>query len=184
MRNRPSAAAIRRAAAALGCTEPAVRAVIEVEAGGDGFLPDGRPKILFERHKFRQFTKGRFDQTHPTLSGPAGNYSGGTAEYVKLYQALQLDAEAAIQSCSWGIAQIMGFNWPRTGETSLLGFLMAMHHDADAQLALMVEFIRMSGLADEMKRKDWTAFARGYNGPAQKGYDTKLQAAYKRHGGT
>ena len=43
-------AAIASAANKLGCEVAAVRAVVDVESGG-GFLPDGRPKILFERHK-------------------------------------------------------------------------------------------------------------------------------------
>ena len=39
--------------------------VIEVETSGVtqgfGFRDDRRPHILFERHKFRQFTNGQFD---------------------------------------------------------------------------------------------------------------------------
>jgi two-component sensor histidine kinase len=44
----------KRAARRLGCSVAAIKAVAEVEAPGSGFLPDGRPKILFERHIFRR----------------------------------------------------------------------------------------------------------------------------------
>ena len=178
--------ALQRAADKLGASVAHVRAVIAVEAGGAGFLPDGRPKILFERHKFSQFTGGKFDATHGDLSSSvAGGYRGGEAEYLRLYKALQLDGEAAVRATSWGAFQIMGFNWQACGEKSLWGFLLAMHDNEDAQLALFVEFLLSQGLAPPLRARDWATFARGYNGPgyARNQYDTKLAAAYAAAGG-
>lgn len=171
---------IARAASTLGCEVAAVKAVIAVEALGDGFLSDGRPKILFERHKFHQFTNGRFDHVPRVSNAKAGGYEGKEAEYVRLYIALQLDADAAVKSTSWGLGQVMGFNYALAGERSLLGFLLAAHHNEDAQLALMVQFIRSVGADDELRRKDWAGFARLYNGAGytRNRYDTKLAAAY------
>ncbi|WP_262919099.1 N-acetylmuramidase family protein [Niabella hibiscisoli] len=40
------------AARQLNCEVAAIKAVAEVESKGDGFLPTGEPKILFERHIF------------------------------------------------------------------------------------------------------------------------------------
>jgi hypothetical protein len=52
-----------------------VWAILEVETSGSGYLPDGRPRILFERHIFRRQTEGRFDAAAPDLSQPtAGGY--------------------------------------------------------------------------------------------------------------
>ncbi|MDR2077148.1 MAG: N-acetylmuramidase family protein [Desulfovibrio sp.] len=49
---------IASAAATLGLEPCAVKAVVEVESGGSGFLPDGRVKILFEGHVFfRELSK-------------------------------------------------------------------------------------------------------------------------------
>src|SRR5690554_4118721 len=45
---------IIRAAQALGVEPAAIKAVNEVESRGRGFLPDGRPVILFERHVMRR----------------------------------------------------------------------------------------------------------------------------------
>lgn len=50
-----------------GCDKLGVRAaevwvILTVETLGSGFLPDRRPKILFERHIFHSETKGAFDQ--------------------------------------------------------------------------------------------------------------------------
>lgn len=183
MSSKLTAGAIERAAKILGCDIAAVRAVIEVEAAGDGFLADGRPKILFERHHFSHRTKGQFDARYPNISNPQrGGYLGGDAEYGRFYQALQLDASAAVESASWGIGQVMGFNWQVCGERSLMGFVFAMHDSEDAQLMLMVQYIKRSGLDDELRRHDWAAFARGYNGAAYRRnkYDEKLASAWAR----
>lgn len=177
-------AGILRAAQQLGVNTATVRAVAEVESQGSGFLPDGRPKILFERHIFHRLTEGRFDVSHPDLSiAHPGGYTRGASEYLRYYRALQLDPQAAVEACSWGAFQIMGFNWRACGERSLLGFFSAVHHDMDAHLALFVGFVQSKGLAPELKRHNWAQFAKVYNGPgyAKNEYDIRLAAAYDRY---
>lgn len=88
-------------------------AVVEVETAGVtqgfGFRLDRRPQILFERHKFREFTSGRFNAEAPDISGPAGGYGTVAAQYGRLERALSLCEEAglgvepALQSASWGL---------------------------------------------------------------------------------
>lgn len=178
-------AGIARVARKLGCEVAALEAVIAVESRGNGFHPDGRPVILFEAHVFSRETQGRFDASNPALSSRNWNrslYAGGLGEWPRFYAALQLDAEAAQRSCSWGLMQVMGFNWAACGEKSLAGFIHAMYHNEDAQIALAGEFIASRGLADELRRRDWEAFAYGYNGPAhaKNAYVPKLRAAYAR----
>lgn len=180
------AADFARAAAMLDCEVAAIQAVAEVESLGAGFLLDGRPKILFERHVFHRLTGGKFAAANPDISsGTPGGYAGGVGEYARLYRAVQLDGDAAVQSASWGAFQIMGFNWQACGEASLTGFLLAVHHDDAAHLGLFCRFIVSRGLVGALHDKDWTAFARGFNGPAfaKNRYDTKLAAAYARHAG-
>jgi hypothetical protein len=41
-----------------------------VETSGSGFLPDRRPKILFERYVFSEETGHRFDVSEFDLSDP------------------------------------------------------------------------------------------------------------------
>lgn len=180
---RMTPAGIARAAALIGCDVRTLRAVIAVEAASAGFLPDGRPKILFERHWFHRLTNGKYDQLAPAVSSAKpGGYGPPDKEYLRLYTALQLDADAAVQSASWGLGQIMGFNWKLCGEKSLLGFFLAMHNNEDSQLMLMANFIRSVGAGDELQRRDWKGFARIYNGPlyARNKYDEKLAAAWER----
>lgn len=175
--------AIKDAASAIGCAVAAIRAVIDVESQG-GFLPDGRPKILFERHYFSRLTSRRHDSTHPDISHPTwGGYLGGAREYGRLTRAMELDRDAALRSASWGAFQIMGDNHALCGFASAGAFAEAMVSGAPAQLRAFVSFIRNTGLAGALIRADWAAFARGYNGPAYKAnkYDEKLAAAYRRH---
>lgn len=172
-----------RAAKAIGCTVAAVRAVNDVESRG-GFFADARPKILFERHIFHRQTGGRFDASHPGISNASpGGYIGGPAEYDRLAEAIACDRAAALKSASWGAFQIMGFNHKLAGFADVESFVAAMVSGQGAQLDAFVKFIRNSGLDDELIRKDWAGFARGYNGTdyAKNKYDTKLAAAFALH---
>lgn len=175
--------AIAAAAATLGCEIAAIQAVIDVESRG-GFLPDGRPRILFERHYFSRLTANAHDDSAPDVSCPDwGGYKGGATEYERLQQALGLAPEAALRSASWGAFQIMGDNFRAAGFDDVKSFCDAMCDSEDRQLEAFVAFVQAMGLADELRRRDWTAFARAYNGPnyARNRYDAKLQAAYALH---
>lgn len=177
-------AAIADAAKKLDCEVAAVRAVIDVESRG-GFLPDGRPKILFERHYFCRLTKGRFDAAHPNISnGQWGGYgAGGAHQYDRLAEAIACDRDAALRSASWGLFQIMGDHCRSLGFADAESFVKAMVSGEAAQLDAFVSFVKKNGLADELARHDWAGFARGYNGPAYRAnrYDEKLSAAYAFH---
>src|SRR5262245_61360779 len=125
-------------------------AVIDVETAGTtqgyGFRSDGRPQILYERHKFREFTGGRFDD-HPEISGPRGGYGRLAEQYNKLEAAVALSADAglgvepALKSASWGLGQVMGFNHEAAGFTSAQEMVEAMKSGEDAQLLAMVKFM-------------------------------------------
>jgi len=175
----------RRAADELGCDVAAIRAAAEVESAGSGFLPNGEPKILFEAHIFSRLTAGVYDRLQPAISSPKWSrklYVGGVGEHHRLKQAVALDREAALQSASWGAFQVLGLNWKRCGYPSLQAFINDAYASEAGHLRMFVGFVKSAGLADELRRRDWTGFARVYNGPAyaQNRYDTKLAAAYAR----
>ena len=166
--------------------------VIDVETSGItqgcGFRADGRPQILFERHIFRRETGGRFDKIAPHLSGPQGGYGGLATQYGKLEEAVSLceDAglspEPALRATSWGLGQVMGFNAAVAGFASATEMVKAMQDSEDAQIMAMARFMRSQNLHKALLRRDWAAFARGYNGKsyAQNRYDIKLEQSYAR----
>ena len=173
-----------RAAEFLGVEVAAIRAVVEVETNGSGFLDDGRPKILFERHIFWDLTPVPVSQTRPDLSNPVrGGYSNSEAgEWERLNDAIKFDRKAALQSASWGLGQVMGFNHEIAGYSDVEVFVKAMYQSEGKQLDAMMNFIKKNDLDSALRRHDWATFAGGYNGSAGVGvYDLKLESAYEQH---
>ena len=80
-----------------------------------------------------------------------------------------------------GLFQIMGFNYRECGFTSVQEFVNVMCTSEGEHLRAFVNFINSQGFAKFLKNKEWSNFARGYNGPdyAENKYDEKLAAAYK-----
>lgn len=170
----------------------ALKAVIEVEARSSGFFSNGEPAILFERHVFwrqlgaiRWFTmRLKIMALHPRV---CNKYSGGygyfSEQHDKLRIAASYNRDAALQSASWGIGQVMGYHWKALDYPSLQQFINDMYHSEAKQLEAMIRYIKVNNLVDELQRHDWAGFARGYNGAGYKrnNYDEKLRQAYNKH---
>lgn len=168
---------------------PVLWAVLLVESRGFGFMPDRRPKILFERHIFHKETGGRFATQAPDLSAPSnGGYIGGATEYDRLGRALalcraaKLGDEPALRSASWGMGQVMGFNAIAAGFAGAADMARRMADSEDAQLAGMAGFIASQKLDRHLRARNWAGFARGYNGAgfAKFHYDVKLAEAFAK----
>jgi hypothetical protein len=177
------------AAELLDCDVAAVKAVAEVESRGDGFLQDGRPRVLFEGHQFFKFTSGAYAASHPTLchkEWTKANYCKGDAEtrgrgeWDRLRQAMACDRAAAIKSCSIGKFQVMGFNYGVCGFQSVDEFWDALSRSEADQLNAFCAFVKANRLDRHLRARNWAAFARGYNGEdyAKNQYDVKLAKAY------
>ena len=176
----------------LGCETAALKAVQEVETGGrGGFFAPGKPAILFEGHIFwKQLTKkgvnpekyvqGNKDILYPKWEKE--RYKGGMEEYERLEKARRIDREAADASASWGMFQIMGFNYKACDEKSVESFVTAMCESERKQLILSGRFIRKGGMLPALIAKNWREFAHKYNGAgyAQNSYDIKLMNAYNK----
>ncbi|MCP2071482.1 UNVERIFIED_ORG: lysozyme family protein [Pseudomonas lini] len=190
-----------KAAQILDVPLASVYAVNEVESKGKGFLANGKPVILFERHiMYRQLATPRHEgdnpdelkryadqlaATNPAIVSPkSGGYAGGTAEHQRLSHARLIDDTAALESASWGAFQIMGFHWQRLGYASVQVFVEDMNAGESQQLAAFVRFIQTDQVLHKaLKGRKWAEFAKLYNGPDYQRnlYDIKLQRAYERH---
>ncbi|UUZ68721.1 N-acetylmuramidase domain-containing protein [Polaromonas sp. P2-4] len=180
-----SEAGLAKAAGDIGIGLPALWAVMTVETKGCGFLRDRRPLILFERHVFHKRTNGRFDATAPDLSDPdPGGYgAGGPFQHDRLARAIALDRRAALESASWGLGQVMGYNAASVGFADVEAMARAMSSSEDAQFQGMVGFITANKLSKFLQQGDWENFASRYNGPGFKKnrYDEKLAAEHARY---
>lgn len=172
-------------AAKLQCTTAIVHSFSDLESSGSGFLQTGEPKILLEARYFHLLTGGQFDRVAPGISSPVWDrslYKGGIGEYARLRQAMRLNRDAALKSCSIGRFQIMGANYKRAGYASIDAMWEAFCDNEENHLFGFGEFIRTGGLQDDMQADPphFITLAVGYNGSgeAANGYHQKLETAY------
>ncbi len=182
---------IEWAAKQLKVEPAAMQAVIDVEASGSGFLKNGKPKILFEGHIFWRELKQHGimptsvrrrneDILYPKWTRE--HYLSGAREYRRLERAVKIHEASAYASASWGLFQIMGFNYKLAGFSKLEDFIAAMHKSEVEHLKAFIHFIDDRKLIPALRRKNWAKFAYGYNGRDYKKnrYDEKLEHAYLR----
>lgn len=183
------------AAQRLNIPELAIRVFGAVEGLGLGFLSNGKPKILFERHRMyyylrekkgEQFAIKMMAQRPNIVNTSPGGYQGNEAEYVRLELAKQIDVECALMSASWGQFQIMGENWKSLGYDSVQDFVSQQFESESAQLDSFIRFIEWKSgvvdtkkitLIDALRAQNWDAVFSLYNGPNYKklGYQAKFQ---------
>lgn len=182
--------------------EPALLiAITEVESGGNGFLPDGRVKILLERHVLWQRLQARGIDPRPLatdLPGLCGKswapksypYGSQLAQYDRLarvvgwasaHDAARWESykKAAYEACSWGLFQVMGYHYQACGFPDVYALKHAFEASEAAHLTAILAWMTGNGLLKKLRKKDWRGFVRGYNGAGQVDrYTAKLQAAY------
>jgi hypothetical protein len=179
-----TAADIAATAKRLGCSSPARRGA---RGGiGRGFDTDGRPKRLFERHKFHRFTGGRSPSAFSQSA--AGGYSldadgnGINDNWDKLSAAIATgEVDAAFMATSWGAFQIMGEWWDALGYASPFAMALACVASEAAHLDMLARYIehfRLKPALAALTSNPATcrAFAAAYNGPGYRAnrYDEKL----------
>nr|WP_203558277.1 N-acetylmuramidase family protein [Bacteroides sp. 224] len=108
---------------------------------------------------------------------------GGLKEYDRLEQAKKINIIAAYSSASWGMFQIMGFNYAACGCKDVIEFVERMSASEGEQLTLFIRFLQANKWSQYLQSLNWSEFARRYNGPGytQNRYDEKLAAAYQKY---
>lgn len=169
----------------------AVMAVVEIEAGRahEGFYAPGKPIINFDLSMFRRFCSrhgidlNSYRGSHPyVFNTPSGYGSVQAARYARYEQAVSIDEQTAVYGTFWGMFQIGGFNWKLCGADSYTHFVELMSRSERDQLELFANLIVACGFDKHLRNKDWTAFARCYNGPgyAGRGYHKRMASAYRK----
>lgn len=172
----------------------AIKAVVEIEAGkqGRGITDSGTPIINFDLSLFQKrlsrlgFNTAKLAKKYPEVFSRPDvrkykNYND--AQHVRFEAAKNINEKAAIESTFWGMFQIGGFNWNKCGVESCEKFVELMSRSERDQLELFAHFLQKNDMVKYMKNKNWTEFARRYNGPKyrSRGYHNKLAAAYKKY---
>lgn len=181
---------VARFAALLGGTARQVLAVAMTESNGGGFLDTGQPKILWERHYAAKRIKGEI----PALADfTPGGYSldadrdGINDSWEHLADFAMLYPQHAFECASWGKFQVMGAWYDELDYPTSLDFAWSMTQSEAAHYEALVRYIVKFGLTGAFRSisadpADCLAFARGYNGKGQKGYDAKIAANFAKLG--
>ena len=199
-------------ASELGITHiEALVAVLQIESGGKGFDKiTGKPILRFENHVFKRElqTQGVYDEStfdqhfrfdsvrgwqgHMYRGGSLGNPSGEwktfhgnqQRENEVLNLAASWNEEAAYRSASYGLPQIMGFNFAMMGQNSAKVMYTLFTQSIENQLDALFAFLQNSvksctGLhsnrvaaIEHLKTNppNYVKFACNYNGSGQKEY--------------
>lgn len=170
-------------------------AVILTECSGVPFDSKGRITIQYEPHVFyaRLFKHGidaeiiadsfyrkhRADICRPTWTREY--YLAGTDDdYERLNIAKSVHVEAALESCSYGIGQIMGSYWKRLGFNTVFEFVEA-NHSPLGQLQAFAKFLLTGKEILHLRSGDMPGFFRLYNGSGYKEhkYDERFEENLK-----
>ncbi|MER8882587.1 N-acetylmuramidase family protein [Mesorhizobium sp. M0816] len=174
-----------RLGALIGVGEDEIHAFLDVETLGHGFDAQGRPIILFEPHVFFRNLSGA-KRAQAVAAGLAyqrwGEKPYPRDSYPRLKAAGAIDETAALKSASWGLGQVLGENFRAAGYETVQDMVSDMMVDEELQLAAAVNFIKFHKLDIALRKHDWAAFAKGYNGAGFKknAYDTRLANAYAK----
>lgn len=145
-------------------------------------------KQLLKRENLNETTnvsllKQHLEQKYPNLynrtpGGYQGTSNGIEHEYVKMEQAKLIDDECALLSVSYGLFQLMGFNYKASGFKTVNEMYLACARSERNQLDAFCNFVLSENrLINPLRKGDMLSFALAYNGPAQQGYDLKLTEA-------
>lgn len=187
-----SEADLNKAAKELSVDLATIKAVIEVESAGKGFI-DNKPIILFEGHVFWDRLKA-YNKKPEKITNHKNRdilykswtkqwYIGGIGEWKRLDKARIIHEKAALESASWGLFQIMGYHWKNLDYQSIKQFVKLMGVSEYNQLDAFIRFVRHKKIVTRLKEKDWAGFAYRYNGSGYKknDYDGKLDRAYRKY---
>lgn len=171
-----SLGAVQTAANALGVSVQVMIAAALTESQSSGFFSDGTCAILFERHKMYAYYSAKYGQAkadamaraYPAIINPIkGGYLLDQAEYTRYNKAVALDRDCAMLSTSWGLFQIMGFNYAACGFNNVVAYTTAVQVSEQAQLTAFVNFTKTNAGGKTwaaLKAKNWTQYATYYNG--------------------
>lgn len=173
-------------AQSIGIEYAALMAFISVESGGKGFIND-RIVIQFEPSWFKK--KAPFA---PSGLWSVNKVENQNEEYKAFSNAFMINKDAAMQSTSWGLGQIMGFHYQRIGFKTVGDMVDAFKSGEYEQVKGMVKFITTDPkLLKSIKEKNWHLVATYYNGGGYKElaikynrepYNISLEKAYHQYG--
>lgn len=177
--------------------EDPLHAFMDTESLGSGFYPNGSVKRLYEPHvAYRDAGPGpvRDALVKAGLAYPEWGmkpYPKDSTDHI-LKAAEIAGKEFAYRATSWGGFQVLGENFAKAGFESAVQMVEMMQDDEEVHLWAAINFLKNSGLADDMDRlgqlerpvtpEDCEPIVRVYNGAGYRknNYHVKFAAALNK----
>ena len=153
-----------------------IYAVGTVESNNKGFDSNGNIVVRFEKHVFSKYIKK--DKNTQYLIDKVNELKGSGFNTFKT--AVNLDEHKALLSTSFGMFQIMGFNYDYCGYRDVESFVDSLAKSEENQIRAFCNFVIKNNLVRYINDRNYSRFAYYYNGPAyeKNDYDNKLEKAY------
>lgn len=174
----------------IGCHPADLEAIAEVESNGFGWFPDGRMKILFEKHHFYKRISDVTARSNAVKSSLArknfispknGGYKDQASpsdRYKLLERAIKINEEGAYQSISMGKFQIMGFNAGTCGFISAKQMFVQFCDSEVNQLRAFARFLKSNNLYPALRARNFAQIETVYNGGGLNGvYAKRMMSA-------
>jgi len=171
----------QRVAKDLDVTPAQVRAFAIVESDEKPFTPGGNPVVRFEAARWRKY---RIAEKAALAFDNAKNSKDLDVRWAQFEKMRAVNEQAAIMSHSFGIWQVMGFNYARCLCADPVTFLNE-NMAVEGQFKMFKRFVLSSpNLLAALRKGDAEKVAYHYNGPgyAANKYDVKWAAATKSGG--
>ncbi len=166
--------------------EPEMLQAITIHESPRGsYLGDGRLRILYEAHVFSRLTKHKYDDKHPGISSRRWDRklygAPGTHQHNRLSKAMSLNEDAALQSCSYGMFQIMGFHYADLGYRTPREMVDAFAESEVAQFEGFISLLKKKKLLSALRTRDYELIGYRYNGPGYRknNYHVHLARIYR-----
>jgi len=163
----------------FGLTFSKTKAIVVVESGSQAFdEATGKIIIQFEPHWFK-----RKSPYTPSGAWSLNGVEKQAGEWKAFNDAFRQDPNAAMESTSIGLMQVMGFHWKLLGFSSVGEMWDYAKASAENQLRLGLRFIESNKkMMYALQIGDYATFAYYYNGQNYKkfNYDTRIAAQVQK----
>lgn len=148
-------------------------ALIKTETKQKSFLPDGRPSIIFQGHRFwKELQKRNIDPLPLAEKYPEIIYQNynrkfireGEKEYDRLEKAKAIHKEAAYLSTQWGMFALSGNNFKEFGFNSVNEMVHHFYKTENEQLTAFVNLLKSKQAIDDIRKSDWMAYGKKIHG--------------------
>lgn len=148
-------------------------ALVNLEKKSPAFLPDGKPGIIFQGHRFWKELKKRnidpvpLSEKYPEIVYP--NYNRkfilrGEKEYDRLEKAKLIHKEAAYLSTQWGMFNLDGYSFKECGFNSVNEMVHQFYKTEKEQFIAFLNYLKARQAIDDIRKSDWLSYGKKVHG--------------------